>query len=512
MLFFLSLIPILLILYLMVGRGWGAARAGGAGYLSALLIAMLFFGAGPRLLAYAHARALILALDVLLIIWAAFFFYRVADEAGAIQAIAKALPALTPDTGMQALIIGWVFATFLQGVGGFGVPVAVTAPILASLNFSPLLAVLIPSIGTAWSVTFGSMGSSFQALISATGLPAEALSAPTAILLGAACLLSAPMVAHAAAGWSAVRRLWLPAIVLAVVMASVQYLLVTSGAWNLGTFGAGIAGLAVGIPIAFLTGRKPGNSVKLDSRRLIISLSGYAILITVILTAQFVPVVKSALGGVIIQIPFPETHTNLGYIIAASAGRKIAIFGHAGALLFYASLLSFLVYWMTGCTKPGSLFKILDGTVKRVMGTTVSILSMVTMSVIMEQVGMTDALARGLAVGMGAVFPAIAPWIGALGAFMTGSNTNSNVVFAPLQMKTAALLRYSIPVILAAQTAGASIGSVIAPNKVVVGTSTTGLAGKEGLVMRKMLVYIGLLLALMSILTVIGNYLQLRGP
>jgi len=145
--FLLASLPILLILILMVGFRWGAARAGGVGYLSALLISVVFFGAGPELLAYAHAKALLLTIDVLLIIWAAFLLYRVADEAGAIQTIGSALPYLTPDRVMQALLIGWVFASFLQGVGGFGVPVAVIAPILVGLGFSPLTAVVIPSIG-----------------------------------------------------------------------------------------------------------------------------------------------------------------------------------------------------------------------------------------------------------------------------------------------------------------------------------------------------------------------------
>ena len=121
----LSLLPILLILFLMLALRWGAAQAGAAGYLSALAIALLFFGAGPKLLAYAHVRALLLSLDVLVIIWAAFLFYRVADEAGAVRVISQSLPYLTADRGMQALIIGWTFAAFLQGVGGFGVPVAV---------------------------------------------------------------------------------------------------------------------------------------------------------------------------------------------------------------------------------------------------------------------------------------------------------------------------------------------------------------------------------------------------
>jgi lactate permease len=117
---------------------------------------------------------------------------------------------------------------------------------------------------------------------------------------------------------------------------------------------------------------------------------------------------------------------------------------------------------------------------------------------------MTETLARGLAEGVGVAFPFVSPWIGALGAFMTGSNTNSNVVFAALQQRTAELLGYSVALILAAQTSGGALGSVIAPTKIVVGASTGGMAGREGEVMRKMLVYTGLLILLISLLAVVG--------
>ena len=216
--FILAITPIALILFLMVGLRWGAARAGGAGYLTTLAIAILFFGAGPELLAYAHAKALLLSVDVLMIIWGAFLLYRVADEAGAIRKISLALPHLTNDKAMQAVIIGWVFATFLQGVGGFGVPVAVIAPILVGLGFAPLAAVVIPSIGHSWAVTFGSLGSSFQALIAATGMPGEQLVSFSALFLGIAGLFGGWMVVHVAGSWSAVRRLFWPVLVLGCVM------------------------------------------------------------------------------------------------------------------------------------------------------------------------------------------------------------------------------------------------------------------------------------------------------
>jgi lactate permease len=131
----------------------------------------------------------------------------------------------------------------------------------------------------------------------------------------------------------------------------------------------------------------------------------------------------------------------------------------------------------------------------------------VTMAVIMEHAGMTDVLARGLA-SVGPLFPFAAAWIGALGAFMTGSNTNSNVVFGALQLRTAQLLGYSAAIILAGQTAGAALASVLAPTKVVVGASTAGMAGREGDVMRRLLIYTGLLVLLISLLTAIGIRLR----
>jgi len=503
--FLLALAPILLIFFLMVGLRWGAARAGGAGYLVTLLIAILYFGAGPELLAYAHAKSLLLSVDVLLIIWAAFLMYRVADEAGAIRLIGQALPHLTGDSGMQALVIGWVFASFLQGVGGFGVPVAVVAPVLVGLGFTPLAAVVIPSIGHGWAVTFGSLGSSFQALMAATGLPNTTLAPDSALFLGIACLAVGWMVAHAAGGWRALRRLFFPVLLLGVVMGSVQYLVAVGGLWNIAAFAGSIVGLAVAFPIARRFRGEQRENGELDGRALLVALSGYAVLVGVILVVQLIPALSDFLGQVVIQVKFPQTQTALGFITPAGVGRKIAIFRHTGTVLAYAATLAYLIYWRAGLYRSGALRRILDGTLRRVMSSSVSIASMVAIAVIMDHAGMTDRLARGLAEGVGGIFPLVAPWIGALGAFMTGSNTNSNVVFGALQMKTAGLLGYSIPVILAAQTAGAALASVLAPTKVVVGASTAGMAGREGDVMRKLLVYIGLLVLLISMITLLGT-------
>ena len=95
----LAVLPVATILVLMVGFRWGAAKAGPAGWLTAVLVAALYFGAGIEILAAAQVKALLLTFDVLLIIWGAFLLYRVTDEAGAIEVIGESLPSLIKDRG-----------------------------------------------------------------------------------------------------------------------------------------------------------------------------------------------------------------------------------------------------------------------------------------------------------------------------------------------------------------------------------------------------------------------------
>lgn len=503
--FVLALLPIILILVLMAAFRWGASRSGGAGYILTLILSIVFFGANVELLAYAHMKALLLSIDVLMIIWAAFLLYRVADEAGAIKSIGKILPSLTSEKGMQSLLIGWVFASFLQGVGGFGVPVAVIAPILVGLGFAPLLAVVLPSIGHGWAVTFGSLGSSFNALLATTGLPSEELAPPAAIFLGIACLVTGWLVAFASGGKESLKRFFFPVLIIGSVMGIGQYIAATTGLWNIAAFIGSIFGLtAIILIITLQKAKQQTNNGQVDWKRLFIALSNYVVLIIIILIVQLMPGVKPFLSQVKLQINFPEIQSSLGYLTPAGAGRTISIFSHAGMLLLYASIIGFIIYRKMGLLNKDSGKKILRETFNKMTGSSISILSMVSLAVIMEHTGMTNTLAEGISTGLSAIFPFVSPWIGAIGAFMTGSNTNSNVVFSVLQMQTAIMLQYPVIIILAGQTAGAAVASVMAPTKMVVGASTAGMAGKEGEVMRAMIGYTVILILTVSILTTIA--------
>ena len=494
----LAFLPVLVVVVLMLVFRWGGSRAGGLGWFTAVIVAVLAFGSGFELLAYAQVKAVLLSLDVLFIIWTALLLFNIAREAGAIRMIGRALPAMTGDRTMQSLLIGWLMVSFLQGMGGFGVPVAVCAPLLVGLGYSPVQAVAMAAIGHGWAVSFGSLASAFQTLMAITGLPGEVLAPFTALLLGIACIPSGLLVALIGNGWKGLKRAVAPVLVIGLVMGAVQYLLATNGLWTLGATGGGIAGLIVGL----LWMRLPAYRMKSDAvslppeaeedkgKSLWLSLVAYGLLVVLAFSINLIEPVDAFLSQVRVTLNFPALTTSLGWETAAGPGRSINIFGHPGAILLYTCIISYLIYRRVGYIQKGALRDILGRVVKSGVNSSLGILAMVGLASVMLHSGMTYLLAQGLSEGIsGTVYPAVAPFIGALGAFITGSNNNSNVLFSVLQMNAAQLLNLSIPLILGAQSAGGALGSVLAPAKVIVGCSTVGLAGQEGSVMRKLLGY-----------------------
>lgn len=507
----LALSPILVVLILMVGFSWGGSKAGPVGWLVALIVAALFFGAGPRVLFYSQIRGLFLSLFVLYIIWFALALYHVVNEAGALDVISTGVARLTADRTMQLIILSWVFASFLQGVTGFGVPVAVVAPLLISLGFSATTSVVAASVGHSWAVTFGSVASSFYAMLAVTGLDGPTLAPWSAIMLGVTAFPCGLVPAYLYRGWSSVRHSLLAVLGVGVTMAAVLYLMATHGLWNLASFGAGLAGLIVVAGLARLPMYQGTADERIANRQhanndtgmsLPLALSAYLVLLVVVVVAQLVPPFPDLLNRVEIAVYLPETRTALGWVNPAGTGRMISVFGHAGALILYTCVISYFIYRRLGRYASGAPRRIIVNTVQGSTKSTIGIVFLVGMAMFMADSGMTFTLAQGLSRTVGGAFPAIAPFIGALGAFMTGSNTNSNVVFAPLQQSTAEILELDALIILGAQNVGGAVGSMFAPAKVIVGCSTAGLAGQEGDVLRQNLIYGLVIIGLTGLLTV----------
>jgi len=501
----LAALPILIVLVLMIGFKWSAARSGPVGWLAALAIATVFFGAGLDVLAYSQVRSILMSIYVLYIVWMALVFYYTLDTAGVIDRIGEGISSLTGDRILQLIILSWVFSSFLQGIAGYGVPVAIASPLLITLGFSPVIAVTAIAVGHSWSVTFGSIAASFNAMVSAAGMEAGELAPWSAIQLGVVCLLCGIAAVYTYDGWKAVRH-GLPAIlIIGSIMAGVQYAAALSSLSNLAAFLAGSCGLVSACFIARMKrysssdGEIRTSQVPDEKNRMPYNLAflGYLILIVIVGVAEVVPQAGSFLDSINISLQIPETSTSLGFIMPGAPAKKISVLGHPGALLAYASLINFLIFLRKKHLSCSSVRQIFSKVSRSGLASSIGVISMVGFAMIMEQSGMTSEIALGLSKAGKMVYPVLSPFIGVLGAFMTGSNTNSNVVFTALQKHTALLLNLPVAIILAAQTTGGSIGGMLAPARIIVGCSTAGLSGQEGLVISRTIRF-GLLIALVT--------------
>ncbi len=284
-------------------------------------------------------------------------------------------------------------------------------------------------------------------------------------------------------------------------MAGVQYLLAVHGLWQIGSLGGGLAGLGAIFGMVWLAGRGKESVAQPPDRKFLWGLAGYALLMAVILCAQWIPPLHAALQTVQWRVTFPQTSTALGFIAAAEASKSIAPLGHPGALLVYASIFAALLFARLGFLRKSSPGTVVRNTVRRAVPVSIGIFLMVGISTIFSQAGMMARLAEGIGAATGGAFPAVAPILGALGAFLTGSNTNSNLLFAPLQQRMAQTLGLPERILLAAQTAGGAVGSVVSPAKVGLGSHSLRGSPGEGEVMRKLLFPIAVLLIAVSVLT-----------
>lgn len=493
--------PILLVLYLMIGRNWGGSKAGPAGLLLAALLALLVFGGNGLLLGVALGRSLLLALYVLYVIWMALLLYHTVNEAGAITVIGRELPKIAHSQPAQALLLAWIFGSFLQGASGFGVPAAVVAPLLVGLGFAPTTAVVVALMGHGWAVTFGSLGSSFLSLIAATGESGAALAGDSALLLAVCCLLCGVGVLWASGGRRALREQGARLLVQSVVMGGVQWALAVAGFWTIAAFGAGLAGMIVAVIDFRLFAGPVAGGAALDYRRLGRASVPYLLLVVIIVVGQFA--LEAILDVVQLNATFPAVATRFGWTTAAGPGRSVSVFGHPGALLLYTSVAAYFWFARGGtlhaAPRPYSARTIATKTVNGSVKTTVSVLTLLAMAVVMQHAGMTELLAQAISRSTGAVYPLLSPFIGLLGSFMTGSNTNSNVVFGQLQQQTALALDLSVSLILAGQTAGGAIGSILAPAKVIVGCSTVE-GTNDAQVLRAITVYGVAIVAVVGVL------------
>lgn len=466
---FLAALPIALVVLAMVAWRWRAATAGAAAFLLALVVAYAAFGfgraaaAGTAPIVGALLEAAFTTVTILWIVFPALWLFELQQRSGAFDTLRGALARLSGERHVLALLVAWFFGLFMEGVAGFGTPVALAAPLLVGLGFAPVQAVVLALIGHAAGVSFGALGTPVMPQVEATGLPAGELAHATALLhalLG--WILVAFLLRLSDQRWPGARAWLLGAGAAAAFL--VPYLALASLVGpELPTLGGALLGGAL---FAFLV--RSGGPAALRAGELIHAGLPYLVLVALVLATRLVPSVGDGLQAL-----------RWEWALAGGFGGSIAPLYHPGTLLALGLLAGGTLQGRT----PRELGIAARAAAARLVQVALALLAMLALSRVLVHAGMIHAFAQAAAT-TGPAWPLLAPFIGMLGTFVTGSATASNILFAGFQDATASALELRRPMMQAAQSFGAAVGNVICPHNVVAGGATVGLSGREGEVLR----------------------------
>ena len=513
----MAVLPVAALFGLVISGKVKTPHAAGIVAVLAAVIGATVFDAGPRVLTIGLTKGIWLATWILAVVWPALLLYRLAARAG-MERIGRTLQRLLPSHDATLLALAWVLPSFIQGVAGFGTPIAVAAPLLVGLGYSVRRALIYTLVGYHWSVTFGSMGSSFyMASLTAglTGGPQELLALRASGLLALNCLIAGALVLLLDGGVAALRRSWGTWLLVGIAMGG-TLIGVSQVVPALASLSAGTAGFAMMIVLALVSRRRSPREdddavtqdVESTSSNTVALLSPYLYLMATALPVLAIPASRAVARSLVVLGPdFPRTVTGTGWVNQAVENyTPLAVAAHPGSYLLLASLLGYVTYRRTGLLRPGDWHPVVVPWARSLPKASAPVLLLAIVATLLTDAGMVQILAEGVAEVAGSAYPVAAPMIGALGSFATGSTTASNALFAAFQLEVGELLRIDPTILVAAQTAGGNVGNAISPVVVLVGLSALGDADELSPTMRGTLPPIALLLAAVTlvVLTMIG--------
>ncbi len=517
-----ALAPILVLLVLLVWRRWSTSAAAPVALAAAVLVAALLFETPTRTLGVAAGKGIWDTIFVLYVIWPALILYYVAHEAGTFEVIKRGLRNLIPDRLLVVLTFAWVLGSFVQGIAGFGTPLAVTTPLLVGLGVKPLYAVLLPLVGRAWGNMFGSLGVTWFATLTVVDIT----DTTRTILYATGLLWIADLTAGLAicwfyGKWWALKR-GAPAVAVITLLHGGLQMALTPFLPALGNFLATAAALgavfllarwsfyqqededepdrvfvsqgkaeeqmkerAASTPGAKTKAEVPTEKQKAEEHRMSLwtAFAPYLLLAGLAIVALLIPPVKELLEQVQVGLPFPQTTT--GYAVEREAAEAYASFTpltHPGTLLLISAIAGYAFYAAKGLyEKEETAGYVVRQAAADALPATTAITALLLISKVMDHSGQITVLALGIArVAPQAVLAAATPLIGILGSLITSSNTASNVLFAPLQATAARAAGIPVPLAIAGQSAGGATGNAIAPGDALLGATVAKIPNRLG--------------------------------
>ena len=544
-----AFLPILVAGVMLVGFRIQARIAMPVTYVLTVVIAMAIWGmSGNRVIA-STIQGLIQTAGLLWIIFGAILLLNTLKYSGGISAIRSGFAQISPDRRIQVFLIAWLFGSFIEGASGFGTPAAVVAPLMVAVGFPALAAVTFGLIIQSTPVSFGAVGTPLIVGVQ-SGLNREVL---TAQLQGVGSsweqffhiITSEVAILHGLCGtfmplflvvimtrFFGRNRSWteglaiFPFALFAAFSFTIPYVL--SAVFLGAEFPSMIGGL-VGLTLATFAARAgflmpkekwdfaPASEwpagwvgsvqIKLDeltSKKIPLALAWtpYILLAIFLVVSRTVPSVGSALKSVTFVAKDIMGETGIG-------GDFTPLF-LPGGLLVIVCLITFFMHRMNG----GLFGKAFGESTKTLAGAGFVLLFTVPMVRVMinsgvngkDLVSMPLMVADWVAVEVGNVYPFFAPSVGALGAFLAGSNTVSNLMLSQFQYGVAEGLGVSGALMVAGQSVGAAAGNMIAIHNVVAASATVGLLGREGTTLRMTVIPTIYYVVLAGTLLMIGLY------
>ncbi|EGR0363836.1 L-lactate permease [Vibrio cholerae] len=520
--------PIVVAAILLVGLNWPAKKAMPVAFALTVAIALIFWDMSANRVIASVLQGLGITVSVLWIVFGAIFLLNTLKYTGAITTIRNGFTNISPDRRVQAIIIAWCFGSFIEGASGFGTPAAIAAPLLVAIGFPALAAVLMGMMIQSTPVSFGAVGTPIivgvnkgldthnitEALIangSNWDVYLQQITTSVALIHSSVGTLMPILMAMMLTRFFGKNRSWtegldiLPFAIFSGLAFTVPYAL--TGVFlgpEFPSLMGGLVGLAIVVTAAkkgFLVPKtkwdfRPENewpaewlgSLKMDlddvkakPMSLALAWAPYVLLAVILVASRVSPDFKALLLSV--KVAFSNILGETG--ISASIE---PLYLPGGILVFVA-----LIAVLTQTRSLAPMGKAFGESTKTLIGAGFVLVFTIPMVRIFINSGVNGAdlasmpvTTANFAAGLvGDAFPMLSATVGALGAFIAGSNTVSNMMFSQFQFEVAQTLTISSVVIIALQAVGAAAGNMIAIHNVVAASATVGLLGREGATLRK---------------------------
>jgi lactate permease len=541
----IAVIPIIVALVLMVGFRMGAMKAMPIAWLCCAIAAIFVWKLPVPYVAALSLQGISSAASVLIIVFGALLILHTQQFSGAMETIQYGMQGISKDMRVQGIIIGYMFSAFIEGAAGFGTPAALAAPLLLSLGYPPMAAAVLCLVFNSFPVTYGAVGTPIITGFgsSITTSVAEAVSAgqiesmdqvlkliaktvpfshiPMAFILPIFMLGFITRFFGQNKSWKEGFGAW-KFCIFAAVAVTIPYGLL---AWFVGPETPSLLGGLIGLGIIII-GAKKGFCLPKDiwtfgpasewdkSWTGTIAIEQKEVKPRMSQFMAWCPYIIIGLILVLTRIevlPLKAAFNKFGVIAFSNILGYTGVNENSIKLLYLPGTVPFVlvaILCIALYKMPGDKVKAAwVTTFKKIVPATISLCASVALVKIFQGSGsftnqaliaqlaaagvdtslpsMPRAMAMAMAAVVGPAWPMIASYIGGLGAFITGSNTVSDVLFAQLQWDIADLLNLPKQIILAAQGVGGAMGNMICINNIVAVGAVTGLLNREGEVIKK---------------------------